>query len=493
MTAPLPGLLPGDYFVIVRSDIRNQIPENSEENNIGGSLDEVAIGTELLELGVGDTGTLAEGQSVYYQVQVEAGETLLVNFDSVSETAANELYIRYNEIPSRNQFDLRFSEEFAPDQEIVVSNTLAGTYHILAYGDRVPEETEYTVSADIIDFSILSIGPDFGSNLGNATITLLGAEFTPNTEVQLIAADGSEFTATNVIWKDDTELWATLDLQGLETGLYDVQIEDGGETAALEDSFTVTNGPIGDLEVELVNPAAVRSGQQGVITVVYTNMGETDVIAPLINLSIENAQMRLPSVTEFSSDDLQLLGINTDGPAGILAPGDSDSISVIFRPTGGDISFSVGEPIGDGTIDWDAIEAEAQPIGVSPEAWDVIWENYKTSVGNTPESYNAVLAEMATFLSQLGVETQGDVNILRSQLQQVSGYGILFSQYHLGSFGRGIAFLGDLRAFEDDEDNAIIEDSGRQRIFQRLDDDTYAALPGDYATLTRIDDTFQLT
>ncbi len=129
VTATLPGLLPGEYFVIVRSDIRNQIPENREENNIGGSLEEVAIATESLELGVAETGTLAEGQSVYYQVQVEAGETLLVNFDSVSETAANELYIRYNDIPSRNKFDFRFSEEFAPDQEIVVPNTLAGTYH----------------------------------------------------------------------------------------------------------------------------------------------------------------------------------------------------------------------------------------------------------------------------------------------------------------------------------------------------------------------------
>ena len=105
LTAALPGVLPGDYYAIVRSDIRNQIPESNESNNLKASLDQFNADAERLELGTADTGSLAQGQAVYYKVDVAAGETLRVKFDSASTTAANELYIRYGEMPSRSQFD----------------------------------------------------------------------------------------------------------------------------------------------------------------------------------------------------------------------------------------------------------------------------------------------------------------------------------------------------------------------------------------------------
>ncbi|WP_081402834.1 CARDB domain-containing protein [Scytonema hofmannii] len=71
ITAPLPGVVPGDYHVIVKSDIRNAIVENDENNNIGGSLDKVSIDVESLQLDVSKTGTLFQGQSVYYKIDVD--------------------------------------------------------------------------------------------------------------------------------------------------------------------------------------------------------------------------------------------------------------------------------------------------------------------------------------------------------------------------------------------------------------------------------------
>lgn len=490
VTAALPGLISGDYHVIVRSDIRNNLPELNEENNLAASVDRFNLDIEQLLLDTPTTGTLGEDQAVYYRVDVEAGETLLVNFDSESVNGANELYIRYGEVPTRSEFDIGFSEAFAPDQDIVVPNTLAGSYYILAYGNDVPETTaNFNIEADILEFSLLDISNDRGSNQGEVTVVLEGAKFTPETVVTLVDADGTEFVVSSTIWKDQTTLWSTLDLRGLATGLYDIRLEDQGQIAIQEDAFTVTNGPVGQLDVQLRAPSAVRPNQAGIVTITYVNLGETDIAAPLLNLSVENAQIRLPDTLEFSDDDLQFLGINTDGPAGVLAPGDSDSISVIFRPTGGDISFSVGGPTADGTIDWDAIQQEAQPFGVSSEAWDVIWQNYQASVGNTGESYNETLADMATFLSQLGIS---DANVLRSQLQQVSGYGVLFDRYNIGSFGRGVDFLGDLRTLEDEQGNVIVEDSGSQRVFQRQSDGSYRGSEGDYGTLTITDGIVEL-
>ncbi|MDH7498796.1 MAG: CARDB domain-containing protein, partial [candidate division NC10 bacterium] len=109
LTAPLPGITPGDYHVIIRSDIRNHVRESNEGNNIGASLDQVSIDLQALALGTPATGTLGQGQSAHYRVDVEAGETLIVSLDSLSADASNELYLRYGEMPTRAEFDFAFS------------------------------------------------------------------------------------------------------------------------------------------------------------------------------------------------------------------------------------------------------------------------------------------------------------------------------------------------------------------------------------------------
>ncbi len=236
LTAALPGITPGEYYVIVRSDIRNAIAEPDETNNIDASENTFPADAEVLELATPITGELGAGRSNYYRIDVEAGETLKVNFDSESDFAANELYLSYGEVPTRSNYDFGFDDPLAADQEIVVPNTRAGSYYVLAYGNI---SNDYTIEAEVLDFSLLDIGTDSGSNVGQVTTTVLGAEFTPETEVSLVLADGSDRPAAKVVWKDNAELWATFDLEGLEPGQYDVKVQDGAETAVLEDKFTV--------------------------------------------------------------------------------------------------------------------------------------------------------------------------------------------------------------------------------------------------------------
>jgi len=76
LTKPVPGLAPGQYHVIIRSDIRNNLPESNEGNNIGVSLDRAEVDAPVLRLGVAASGTLRVGGSVYYKIDVPAGETL---------------------------------------------------------------------------------------------------------------------------------------------------------------------------------------------------------------------------------------------------------------------------------------------------------------------------------------------------------------------------------------------------------------------------------
>src|ERR1035438_9386455 len=51
VTAPMPGVLPGDYYVIVHSDILNNIPETDTSNSIASSASPMDATVQQLTLG----------------------------------------------------------------------------------------------------------------------------------------------------------------------------------------------------------------------------------------------------------------------------------------------------------------------------------------------------------------------------------------------------------------------------------------------------------
>ena len=48
----VPGVVPGSYRVIVRADLRNNIPETDEANNVMASADDVNVDVPVLTVGV---------------------------------------------------------------------------------------------------------------------------------------------------------------------------------------------------------------------------------------------------------------------------------------------------------------------------------------------------------------------------------------------------------------------------------------------------------
>ncbi len=124
LTAPLPGVLPGNYKVIIRSDIRNNVIEANEDNNLKGSLNSVALDAPALTLGVARAGTVSKGGAVYYKVTVPAGETVAIEFDGLVAAGATELYSSYNAMPRRSRADHVALRPYEVDQRIVISSTL---------------------------------------------------------------------------------------------------------------------------------------------------------------------------------------------------------------------------------------------------------------------------------------------------------------------------------------------------------------------------------
>ncbi|WP_292778201.1 Calx-beta domain-containing protein [Nostoc sp. NMS9] len=375
-----------------------------------------------------------------------------------------------------------------------------------------------TTTLNIIDNDGLSISgfPQgaTGSNQGQATIIIAGQKFLPTDKISLVSSTGTTKTASKVYWVNDREAWATFDLQGLSTGRYDVTATNGVNTATANAAFTVTDGPVGNVQVKLSYPS------RGVATLTYTNVGQTDVIAPLFRISPTNAQVTYPEENTVSASLRQLLnlslGTSTNGPAGILAPGEQGQFSFNYTPSGnGLVSFAVEQVKPDEVINWASIKAESRAdySFIDAAGWDALWSNLTDTLGQTAGQFQTVMAENANYLSQLEQQTSDLTRLFAFEWRQAantltnvdllstsdvvdaaSGLSLTFNRtfyqsiaerYNLGSLGRGWASQWDLRATTDSKGDVIIRSVGDlQRVFEKQTNGTYTEDGGATLTIT---------
>ncbi|NEQ47521.1 MAG: hypothetical protein F6K00_29855 [Leptolyngbya sp. SIOISBB] len=356
-----------------------------------------------------------------------------------------------------------------------------------------------------------------GSNRGRTTIVLAGQNFTTDNQVKLVAADGAERSASNVTWVSDTELWATFDLSDLAPGKYDVAIADGPSTVVEANAFTVTDGPAGDVQV------SVRPVGNGLAEVTYTNVGQTDVVAPLFRITGTNFQLQFRTESEGqstnpSSSPPQFLGLGLgtgdEGPAGILAPGESGQFVFAYTPEQNGLISLTAEPVpADEVIDWDVVKDSAREDYefIDDAAWEVIWNRLTASLGDTFGEYQAALADTATYLSQIGQPVDDIGQLFAFEWQQAAntltntdlvtttdvvdaapGLSLTFSRtfyqstaerYDLGALGRGWSHEWDLRVTAESNGTLAVRSVGDlQRIFTPQGGGIYQ--DGSGATLT---------
>jgi hypothetical protein len=361
LTAALPGLNPGSYYVILRTNILDTIPETTLSNNLSASLTQTSLAPLALTLGVPSAGTLGSGQSAFYQVAVTASQTLQINFASQEADTLNDLYVSFGSMPTRGQADYRF-QQFAANQQITVPATEAGTYYILAYGDDVPESLEnYSLTATVIPFSVTAVSPASVGNAGPSTIEIDGAKFDRDTTFQLIDVHGNVIQASATDVQDAATAYATFNLTGAATGNYQVQATAaGGTTTTLATGLTVTTGSGANLQVSLSGPAEVLPDTTGVFEVNYANTGDADSGAPLIFVeSPSGTAMGLTAAAVPYNHAPIFLAINSNGPAGVLPPGYSSARQIYFTAPGGgdpnDFQYVLVGTDNTQAIDWNEV------------------------------------------------------------------------------------------------------------------------------------------
>lgn len=409
--AALPGLVPGDYQLIIRSDILNAIPEASETNNIGVSLDRAAIDVATLELDSPVSGVLQQGQALYYKVVIdEPNETLSVDFRALGEAGFTEVYIAKDRVPTRGDFDFASIEPFEASQRALVPSTLPGEYFVLVYAnDAPPEGLSYELEAKLLGFEVFDTEYGEGGSGGQRTIAINGANFDRSARVMIGLPDGGVLDSSYQWYDSATKMYATFDLRGLPVGLYDIVVQNNlEESVRIEDALEVVLGGGGDLVLDITAPSAVRNP---------TNDGNT--LVPIL-VSWSNSGLNdlvLPEVTLFSSETLLLPGTGVESrlgdfyswladatynsPLGVLMPGARGQLrlNVLNDATLADISLRLVEsepPFSDGEANWLSLPSFQHEASTRKIRAEELARGMKLAFGTDAGSYDRALRYAAS-------------------------------------------------------------------------------------------------
>ena len=375
-------------------------------------------------------------------------------------------------------------QAFFPDLETPLAEPLVGT---------VNEGVEFSLTSSEID-SDETFTPGYNIDLSDNSIVLetveapvenplyqegdfngfifsdVSNEIPAIEQVNIDRADTNlDVDAADVTFTEDT---ISLNLEGTSYT--------PGEQLKLDVVFESTSDPVESLdssiEINISSPNSITADGTDEVTVTYTNTGDSDAIAPLLNLEANGALLQPNGEAEFDASQIQFLGISNEGQAGTLAPGESNSFSVRFMPDGtneSEIDFSVSTVDEDTVIDWESLRESSRPDFISPQAWDIIYDNFLAEVGTTAADYQQLLVENANYLSGLGEYEANVDNLLAFEFEQANNYRAISQRYSLGSFGRGRTFIGDVELSTDEEGNVFIDNGGTRRTFNLLPDGTY--------------------
>ncbi len=338
------GVTLGTYYVIVRTDIKNNINESNDDNNAGSS-DSLKVSVPELPLNVWTKDTIVNGDEIGYRIEIPnqlADESMLIELKADSVNGSNEIFLKYGQMATGANNDYTYSDPFSGNQEITVPLLDEGTYYLLIRGSSMSGSQPALIRPRILDFEIRSVDADEGGNNGKVTVLVEGSKFDSSTIFHL-TSNLDTITSDTAYYVDPTLMYATFDLEARRTGTYSLVAEkESGETAIKNNCFKVVPGIPADLHINVRKPSGARTNRVVAMIVEITNNGNTDISNKELTL---NSPIGAPVSfdVEGLDDDLDVLILQVEeenGPPGILRAGGSTSM-VIYTYTSSALGFNI--------------------------------------------------------------------------------------------------------------------------------------------------------
>jgi subtilase family serine protease len=302
LTASLPPLKDGSWRVIVRPDLYNEVFEGAitytstglniapgEANNRVASGASIHVTLPSLTVGNPQAITLASGDVQVYKVSVAAGQTLAFTLESGASSGANEVYVRYGDLPSGTQYDAAYTNPVAPDQRVLIPSTQAGDYYVLVRSRQSPAGTAATLRADLLPLQITRVTPDQGGTGDDAhrwvSLEIFGARFDAGALVKLARPGVAEIEPERWQVMDATHIRAVFDLRQAPLGLYDVVVTNpDGQRVVEAERFLVERAIEDDIGIGIGGASNLDPGQGSLYSVTLQSL--TNVDTPYVKFTV---------------------------------------------------------------------------------------------------------------------------------------------------------------------------------------------------------------
>ena len=419
-TGAIPGFLPGNYYILVQVDSLYQVPDPNRSNNTLAAGSQVAISIPTLTIGTpANAGFTASESDVYYQLSASAGSAFLLAITGSPASENNAIYVSFNSLPTIYQSDFQ-SSLAGPNPTLAVPATLSGNYYILVH-NQSGSPGAFNLAASLSGLKLLQSSPATVGSAGQATLTVSGLDLGPGTTFTLIG-NGSPITGTTSPESSSTLAYVTFNLSSVAAGAYVLRAANSdGTTGDLSGALRVTAGGGPDVVATTLRESTVRAGRAGVMYVQYTNMGNDDAGAPLIALiSTPDVPIGLDPNQAPADVEGQVLGINRNGPAGVLPPGATFKFPVYFiadtQPF--DIELDVAGTSDSQPLEWDAIVPRISADVTGAANWPTVYAQLQQMSGSTWGQYVTVLDRYATLLPAMVGDPGDPIAVLQLAVNQ---------------------------------------------------------------------------
>jgi hypothetical protein len=183
--------------------------------------------TSDLRYPFGSTFNNGYGERRYFEVNVEAGENVIVAFNGPRDST-NSLYIKYNQIPTTTDYE--DADEHLQDPAVGVYGTQAGAYYIMVVNEVLycPYNCygDYTITASS---STNPLGPGVYLSLNKTSFTT-----------------GETLTATTIVTNGSSTSYE------VEVKAYAVK-PDGGKISLRDEHFTFTLGAYEEITKQILS------------------------------------------------------------------------------------------------------------------------------------------------------------------------------------------------------------------------------------------------
>jgi hypothetical protein len=347
VTGKISGVRPGEYYLIIKTDVTNAFNEADDNNNTGHSIMPFTVTIRPLPFNTDVAETLVNNEISDFLLEVgdNVNQTVRIRLTSSDSLlgAMNVIYVTYNDIGDNFNYTYSTIGQFTANSVLYIPATEPGYYGVSLSGSTPSGTTQNVViRADILPFELHAVNADHGGNTGKVTVELTGSRFRPGMTVSL-RNGGEEIIADSLIYVNYYQCFATFDLTNSTPGVYDVSVFNNCEgEAVLQNGFTIEDGTPTEVSYNLLFPSSPRPNRSVVMMLEFGNTGNIDLYDQVLEItSIGGSPIALTPDGISQNQTVLLVPLSIDGePEGLLRPGIYGTLN-IYGFTSGALIFSI--------------------------------------------------------------------------------------------------------------------------------------------------------